>query len=58
MSAQVRWKPEEDERLRALAKAGKSVNEIANEMGRSRGSVRQRAEVLCVNIAKVARHLR
>jgi IS30 family transposase len=58
MSNQVRWTPEEDERLRALAKAGKSVNEISNEMGRSRGSIRQRAEVLSINIAKTARHLR
>ena len=45
-----RWSPDEDERLRELARAGKNALEISNELTRSASAVRRRAEVLSVLI--------
>ncbi|MCP1851417.1 MULTISPECIES: SANT/Myb-like DNA-binding domain-containing protein [unclassified Bradyrhizobium] len=45
-----RWSPDEDEKLRELARAGKNALEISNELTRSASAVRRRAEVLSVLI--------
>jgi hypothetical protein len=46
------WRPEEDERLRALASAGLNAVEIANEIKRSDRVVRSRASQLKIPLAK------
>ena len=48
----LRWSPEEDGRLRKLARSGLSSVEIAHEMGRSKSSVYARAVKLNIVIAR------
>lgn len=43
-----RWTSDEDERLKALAGAGKNALDISNELTRSASAVRRRADVLSV----------
>ncbi|KJC49069.1 hypothetical protein UP09_07475 [Bradyrhizobium sp. LTSP885] len=49
-----RWTFDEDEKLRALAKAGRNALEISNELTRSASAVRRRAEVLSILIVAKA----
>jgi hypothetical protein len=51
------WDTTDTERLRALASAGLSLPEIANEMERSKNAIRAWAEKLKIPIAK-SRHPR
>ena len=53
-----RWSEREDQQLRELARAGKSINDISKQIGRPVGSVRARAEKLSVRIAKTTPRLR
>jgi DNA-directed RNA polymerase specialized sigma24 family protein len=46
------WPPEDDEKLRELAKSGESATEIAKHMDRSVDSVRTRASRLNIALAK------
>jgi hypothetical protein len=46
------WSPEDDERLRKLARSGLSVTEIAYEIGRNRTSVSRRAAKLKIVMAR------
>ena len=46
------WTPAEDVRLRALALAGLSLAEISQQIGRSKGGVRDRAARLKIAIAR------
>jgi hypothetical protein len=48
----TRWSPEEDERLRKLARSGFSLVEIANEIRRSKSSVSTRAAKLKIVMAR------
>ena len=47
-----RWSPEEDERLRKIARSGLSLVEIADELGRSKPAVYARAVKLNIVIAR------
>ena len=47
------WTPSEDEQLRKLAAEGHSSMTIAEEMKRSRQSIRNRARLLKIVLAKV-----
>ena len=47
------WTPSEDEQLRKLAAEGRSSLTISEQMKRSRGSVRGRARLLQIVLAKV-----
>lgn len=58
MKGQQSWTSEQDQQLRELAKAGNSADEISDKMRRSVGSIRHRATVIAVKIAKKPRHLR
>lgn len=49
---QRRWTEQEDEQLRVLAKAGTSIREIGEIIGRSAGSVRNRAATLSIALAR------
>ena len=49
---QHRWTEQQDEQLRELAKAGKSLREIGQLLGRSPGAVRNRAMLQSIAIAK------
>ena len=44
-----RWSPDEDEKLRELARAGKNALEISNELTRSASAVRRRDKSRCRN---------
>jgi DNA-binding NarL/FixJ family response regulator len=46
------WSTEEDERLRSLARSGLSIAEIAQQMQRSKPSIRARATKLTIAIAR------
>jgi hypothetical protein len=46
------WSPDEDERLRNLARSGFSLTEIAHEIQRSKSSVHVRAARLNIAIAR------
>jgi len=46
------WSAEADERLRALARSGLSLAEIAHQMQRSKSSVRARAIKLAIALAR------
>jgi hypothetical protein len=46
------WSIEEDERLRAMARSGISLAEIADLMQRSKSSVRARATRLTIALAR------
>jgi DNA-binding IclR family transcriptional regulator len=48
----ILWSPDEDDRLRNLARSGLSVTEIAHELGRNRTSVYRRAAKLKIVIAR------
>jgi len=54
MGSVRRWSPDEDDRLRDLAGAGKNALEISNALTRSASAVRRRAEVLSVLIVAKA----
>jgi len=47
-----RWTPEEDGLLRSMAAAGESVAAITKPLKRSAGSVRKRARILKINLAR------
>jgi hypothetical protein len=51
MSASL-WSAEADEQLRALARSGFSLAEIAHQMQRSKSSVRARAIKLTIALAR------
>jgi hypothetical protein len=46
------WSAEEDEQLRCLARSGISLAEIAQQMQRSKSSVRARATKLTIALAR------
>ena len=48
----IPWSPDEDERLRKLALSGASMAEIAQQMQRTKSSVRTRALKLKIAIAR------
>jgi hypothetical protein len=48
----VPWSTADDERLRALARSGLSVGEIAKQMQRNASSVRTRAVAMKIAIAR------
>jgi hypothetical protein len=48
----IPWSPDEDERLRKLALSGASMAEIAQQMQRTKSSVRARALKLKIAIAR------
>ena len=48
----IPWSPDEDERLRKLALSGASMAEIAQQMKRTKSSVRTRALKLKIAIAR------
>jgi len=52
------WTEQDDQRLRELAKAGKSLKEISRVIGRSPGAVRGRAVLQSIEIAKAPHSLR
>lgn len=52
MSIGVSLTPDEDEKLRLLARDGKSAAEIGAELGREAHSVRKRAKRLSIALAK------
>ncbi|MBR0797432.1 hypothetical protein JQ615_18755 [Bradyrhizobium jicamae] len=54
MGSVRRWGPDEDDKLRDLAGAGKNALEISNALTRSASAVRRRAEVLSVLIVAKA----
>ena len=57
-NTQRRWTEQEDEQLRELAKAGKSVKQISEITGRTIGSLRHRGRVLSITFAKTYAALR
>ncbi len=48
----IPWSPDEDEQLRKLALSGASMAEIAQQMQRTKSSVRTRASKLKIAIAR------
>lgn len=46
------WTPDEDASLRALARTGLSLAEISQQIGRSKGGIKHRAEMLRIAIAR------
>jgi hypothetical protein len=48
----VPWSTADDERLRALARSGLSVGEIAKQMRRNASSVRTRATAIKIAVAR------
>jgi DNA-directed RNA polymerase specialized sigma24 family protein len=48
----IPWSPDEDERLRKLALSGASMAEIAQQMQRTKSSIRTRASKLKIAIAR------
>jgi hypothetical protein len=48
------WKPEDDDRLRALAASGESSSEIGRLLHRSPSGVRKRASLLGIRLAGAA----
>jgi hypothetical protein len=48
----IPWSPDEDERLRKLALSGASMAEIAEQMQRTKSSVRTRALKMNIAIAR------
>jgi hypothetical protein len=53
-----RWTEQDDKQLRELAKAGKSIKEISEVIGRPPGSVRNRAMLQSIAIARAPHRLR
>jgi hypothetical protein len=51
----IRWSPEDDALLRELARARKSLTNIARQMNRSLKSIRTRAEKLNIALRRRAR---
>jgi IS30 family transposase len=51
----VHWSPDEDHQLRTLARAGETAANIAKQINRSPGSVRNRALRLGITIKKSRR---
>ena len=49
----VHWLPEEDDQLRDLARAGETIANIARQLNRSPGSVRNRASRLSITVARI-----
>jgi len=47
-----RWTPEEDRLLRSMGAAGESVAAITKPLKRSAGSVRKRARILKIKLAR------
>jgi hypothetical protein len=52
MSRNIPWLDEDDQRLRSLALSGFSLAEIAQQMERSKSSVRSRALKISIAIAR------
>lgn len=52
------WTEQEDQQLRELAKAGKSMKEISEKIGRPTSRVRERAKYLSIAVAKITPRLR